>query len=144
MCIITCICSIGTCQPYLSQSNLCNGFYTSSNYIFTAANQTFVSNELDKRILPVLRHNGECNDLISKVLCHYIYAPCGERGLLHLPLSICPEECNYVETICANEWETVNDLLNGAGLSSLECSATRTLLQGLTSCCIDAGIEIAG
>ena len=70
--------------------------------------------------------------------------PCGEHGLLHLPLSICPEECNYVETTCANEWETVNDLLNGAGLSSLECSATGTLLQGLTLCCIDAGIEIPG
>ena len=106
-------------------------------------NQSFVSNELDRRVLPVLRHSGECGDLISKVLCHYFFAPCGANGLLHLPLSICPEECNFVEAACASKWKIVNALLSGAGLSTINCSATGALLKGLTPCCIDADIEIA-
>ena len=104
-------------------------------------NQSFVSKELDGRILPVL--SGECSDLISKVLCHYFFAPCGANGLLHLPLSICSEECNYVESVCASEWRIMNDLLNNAGLSTVNCKATVILLKGLTPCCIDAGIDIA-
>ena len=113
----------------------------SSDYIFTAMNQSFLSNELDGRIHPVL--NGECGDLISKVLCHYFFAPCGANGSLHLPLSICSEECNYVQSACANEWRIVNNLLNNAGITMINCKATSTLLKGLTPCCIDAGIEIA-
>ena len=137
--------SIGTCQRYLGQSNLCNDVYNPSDYIFTAMNQTLLANELDNRIFYVLRDSGECGDLISKVLCHYFFAPCGANGLLHLPLSICPEECNFVEAACAKQLGLVNNLLRGsANLNIISCRATGALLQGLSPCCIDAGIEIRG
>ena len=117
--------------------------YESSDYIFTAMNQTLLSNELDGRIHPVL--NRECGDLISKVLCHYFFPPCGANGLLHLPLTICPEECGYVEIACENQWITMNDLLAGSTkLNRISCKGTGALLHGLTPCCIDAGIEIKG
>ena len=136
-------CSIGTCQRYLSHSNLCNSFYDSTDYIFTAMNQSLVSNELDGRILPVLSGDDEeCGDLISRVLCHYFFAPCGANGLLHLPLAVCQEECQYVQSACTNQWRIVNNLLGTAGLSTISCSATGTLLQGLAPCCTGAGIKI--
>ena len=106
-------------------------------------NQSLLSKELDARIFPVL--SGECGDLIAKVLCHYFFAPCGVNGVLHLPLSMCPEECHYVEVACANQWKTVNNLLmDSTKLNYISCNATGALLQGLTPCCIDAGIEIKG
>ena len=135
--------SIGTCQGYLSHSNLCNSFYESTDYIFTSMNQSFVSNELDGRILPVLSGDDEeCGNLISRVLCHYFFAICGANGLLHLPLSICQEGCQYVQSTCINQWRIVNNQLSSAGLSTISCSATGALLQGLAPCCIDAGIRI--
>ena len=106
-------------------------------------NQSLLSKELDGRIFPVLR--GECGDLISKVLCHYFFAPCGASGLLHLPLSMCSEECHYVEIVCADQWKIVNTLLMGiTKVNNISCEATGALLQDLTLCCIDAGIEING
>ena len=107
-------------------------------------NQTVLSMELDDRVLPILRgDNVECHELISKVVCHYFFAPCGENGLLHLPLSVCPEECHYVESTCASEWSVVNDILSRAeGLSTVDCNATGSLLGGLSPCCVDARIQL--
>ena len=136
-------CSIGTCQRYLGQSNLCNNFYKSTDYIFTAMNQTVLSMELDDRVLPILSgDNVECRELISKVVCHYFFAPCGENGLLHLPLSVCHEECHYVESTCASEWIVINNLLSNAQLSPIDCNSTSTLLKHLDPCCIDAEIDM--
>ena len=106
-------------------------------------NQSFVLNELNGRLLPFLSgEDGECGDLISRVLCHYFFAPCGANGQLHLPLSVCQEECQYVQSACTNQWKIANNLLNSAGLSTISCSATGSLLHGLALCCIDAGITI--
>ena len=138
----TYVCSIGSCQRYLGRSNLCNSLYKSSEYIFIATNQSFVSNELDSRVLPVLQGYSEmCSDLISRMLCHYFFAPCGANGLLHLPLSVCSKECHYVESTCTKEWIVVTNLLSVAGLGIINCSTTDALLQGLAPCCIDAGID---
>ena len=105
--------------------------------------QSFVSNELNGRLLPFLSgDDGECGDLISRVLCRYFFAPCGANGQLHLPLSVCQEECQYVQSACTNQWKIANNLLNSAGLSTISCSATGSLLQGLALCCVDAGITI--
>ena len=134
-------CSNGTCLKYLGQSNLCNKFHKSTDYIFTNMNQSFLSNELDGRILPFLSGGEECGDLISRVLCHYFFAPCGANGLLHLPLAVCPDECDYVQSTCSRQWGIVNSLLSIAKLNTINCT-NGSLLQGLAPCCIDAGIEI--
>ena len=105
--------------------------------------QSVLSRELDERVTPVVSGDDEeCNNLIAKVVCHYFFAPCGANGLLHLPLSVCPEECHYVKSACANEWMIVNDLLENAQLGSINCNTTGALLQGLDPCCIDAEIEM--
>ena len=136
-------CSIGTCQRYLSQSDLCNGFYSSTDYIFTAMNQSFLSRELESRVPPILSGvDGGCNELISKVVCHYFFAPCGANGLLHLPLSVCPEECHYVQSACEHKWNIMNSLLNNAELGIVNCNRTGNLLQGLSPCCTDAQTDL--
>ena len=105
-------------------------------------NQSFLSTELNIRIHPALSGDDEeCVDLISKVLCHYFFAPCGANGQLHLPLAVCPEECHYVQSVCPVQWKRVNNLLSAANLSTVKCTSG-SLLQGLAPCCIDAGIEI--
>ena len=109
-------------------------------------NQSALSGELDDRVLPILSgDNEECNDLISKVVCHYFFAPCGANGLLHLPLSVCPEECNYVQSACERDWSSVNGLLHRAThLDMIICNATDNHLRDLSLCCVDANIRIRG
>ena len=142
-CLINFTCSNGTCHKYLGQSNLCNKFHKSMDYIFTTMDQSFLSNVLDGRVLPYLSGDDEeCGDLISRVLCHYFFAPCGANGLLHLPLSVCQEECQYVQSACSRQWGIVNNLLGTARLSTISCSTTGALLQGLAPCCTGAGIKI--
>ena len=141
-CIINFTCSNGTCHKYLGQSNLCNKFHKSMDYIFTTMDQSFLSDELDGRVLPYLiGDDEECGDLISRVLCHYFFAPCGANGLLHLPLAVCPDECIYVQSACSRQWGIVNSLLSIAKVNMVNCT-NGSLLQGLAPCCIDAGIEI--
>ena len=135
-------CSLGTCQRYLGQSDVCNKFYiTSTDYIFTNMSQSVLSRELDDRVLSMLnssRVDEECNDLISKVVCHYFFAPCGANGLLHLPLSVCPEECHYVQSACESDWSVVNELLHDApDLRPIICDSIDTQLRGLSPCCIE-------
>ena len=106
--------------------------------------QLTLSTELDN-ILPLLSAvNGECGNVMSKLLCHYYFAPCGANDQLHLPVAVCQDECHYVQTVCNKQWGVVNHLLSAAGLSNVSCNATGTLLQGLAPCCIDAGIQIKG
>ena len=125
------------------KSSLCSKFYTSSDYIFTAMNQSFISSELTGRVLPLLNgDDGECGDLISRLLCHYFFAPCGANGQLHLPLAVCQEECQYVQSTCENQWRITNNLLSSARLGTVSCSTTGSLLQGLALCCTGAGITI--
>ena len=103
-----------------------------------------MSTVLDERILPFLSGDeGECGDLISRVLCHYFFAPCGANDQLHLPLSVCQEECRYVQSACTNQWRIANNLLSSAGLNTVTCNATGSLLQGLALCCVGVGIEIS-
>ena len=106
-------------------------------------NQAILSMELNERVAPIVRQiNGEeCRDLISRVVCHYFFAPCGENGLLHLPLSVCPEECLFVKSYCSPHLDTINDLLDPIGLGNVVCDASYHL-QGLSPCCSGAGIEI--
>ena len=123
---------------------LCNEFHKSTDYVFTRSgiSQLIISSELDARVSPVLSGvDGECGDLMSRLLCHYFFAPCGANGQLHLPFSVCPDECDVVQSTCPNQWRTINNLLSLANLRTINCT-TGSLLQGLAPCCIDAGIEI--
>ena len=104
-------------------------------------NQSFISTQLDERLFHVLSDDGECGDLVSRLLCHYFFAPCGANGQLHLPLAVCPDECYYVQSICPVQWRKVNNLLPFANLDTINCS-DGSILQGLAPCCIDAEIEI--
>ena len=106
-------------------------------------NQSVLSKILNERIFPILHGNDEgCGDLMSRVLCHYFFAPCGANDQLHLPLSMCQEECQYVQSACRSDWRIVDNVLSSAGLSTVGCASTDALIQGLAPCCIDAGIKI--
>ena len=98
---------------------------------------------LNVRIFPILQ--GECGDLISRLLCHYFFAPCGANGQLHLPLAVCQEECQYVQSACESDWRVVSNLLSSNGLGTVGCASTdAAVIQDLAPCCTDAGIKIQG
>ena len=108
-------------------------------------NQSVLSKVLNERIFPIFDgRGGECSDLISRILCHYFFAPCGANGQLHLPLAVCPDECHYVQSTCEGHWRIVNNLLSTSRLSTISCTSTNALIQGLAPCCMDAGITIQG
>ena len=104
-------------------------------------NQSYISTLLNQRIRPSLIDDEQCGELISRLLCHYYFAPCGANGQLHLPLAVCPDECHYVQSTCPVQWRSVITTLGFTGLSTVNCT-DGSLLQGLAPCCSDAGIEI--
>ena len=104
-------------------------------------NQSYVSTLLNQRILPSLIDDEQCGEVISRLLCHYYFAPCGANGQLHLPLAVCPDACHYVQSICPVQWRSVVTTLSFTDLGTVNCT-DGSLLQGLAPCCIDAGTEI--
>ena len=46
------------------------------------------------------------------------------------------EECQYVQSTCEAKWQIVNSQLSSAGLSTVNCTSTGALLQGLAPCCV--------
>ena len=121
-------------------------FNGTSDYVFfnqTLGNQKQLSESLDKALSLLEMDSNECLDLIRSVICNYIFAPCGSNGTVHIPRSVCSEECNYVRSACSSQWNIIDTVLD-LGLGSINCSNTSSRLTPLTTCCIGVGIEIKG
>jgi len=90
--------------------------------------------------------SAQCQELIQSVLCLYYYSPCGFNGTLTSPVSICPEECFYVQNECTGTWNQLAGLLgiSGSGLGFINCSNPGQILDPLPHCCVDAGVTIPG
>ena len=88
--------------------------------------------------------SSRCQDLIRRVLCLYYYPPCGFNGTFTPPVSICPEECLYVQHECADAWNQLESLLgiSGSVLGFINCSNPGQILDPLPHCCVDAGITM--
>ena len=86
--------------------------------------------------------SSRCQDLIQNVLCLYYYPPCNFSEVLTAPVSICPEECFYVQHTCAPAWEQLEKLFSifGDEFELINCSYPGKILDPLPHCCVDAGI----
>lgn len=64
---------------------------------------------------------------------------------MHLPLSVCPEECAFVRDKCVMTWEAVQDSLNlQEHLEIIDCDNTTFRFRGISSCCSGLGIPVPG
>ena len=137
----------GVCRAYEGGSTLCDGVVDESVkiYISNERKQAELTSTLNAVISVVYDTSSRCQDLIRNVLCLY-YPPCGFNGILTAPVSICPEECLYVQHECTDAWNQLEHLLAlpGSYLSFINCSNPTQILDPLPHCCVDAGITIAG
>ena len=139
------------CERYAGLSEVCNDvFIDTTDYVFFDSHlysQKQLSESLDNALSDaILRMNGdECPDLIRSVICNYIFAPCGSNGTVHVPRSLCSDECNYVRNACSNQWNIIDRILGlDPKLGRMNCSDTSSRLTPLPTCCISAGIEVKG
>ena len=57
------------------------------------------------------------------------------------PVSICPEECVYVQNECTDAWNQLTSLVS-INLGFINCSNPGQMLDPLPHCCVDAGITM--
>ena len=139
----------GVCEPYQGGSTQCDGeigeganiYLSNARGVSTQADLTSRLNNIISSVFETFATSTQCMELIQNVLCLYYYTPCGFNGTLTSPVSICPEECFYVQNECSNEWSLLERLLGATDLGFINCSNPR---QSLELCCVDAGITIPG
>ena len=144
----------GVCQAYEGESTLCDGEIGEGVNIYisnaTGSTQLELTSTLNRFISFVFdATRNQCQDLIRHVLCLYFYPPCGFNGTLTAPVSICPEECFYVQNECADQWNQLEHLLGiddrgfgFLGYDFINCSSPGQILDLLPHCCVDAGITM--
>ena len=136
----------GVCQAYEGGSTLCDGEIGERVNIYisnaSASTQSQLTSTLNAVISVVfVTTSSRCQDLIRRVLCLYYYPPCGFNGTLTAPVSICPEECFYVQHECTNAWDQLERLVS-ITLGFINCSSPGQILGPLPYCCVDAGITM--
>ena len=136
----------GVCQAYEGRSTQCDGEIGErvSIYISNArgSTQSQLTSTLNTIISSVFdTTSSRCQDLIRRVLCLYYYPPCGFNGTLTAPVSICPEECFYVQHECTDAWTELESLVS-ITLDFINCSSPAQILDPLPHCCADAGITM--
>ena len=136
----------GICQAYQGGSTLCDGevgeninVHISRNVQTQAVLTSTLNNVISASAFDTV--SSHCQDLIRSVLCLHYYTPCGFDAAL---VSICPEECFYVQKSCAQIWNQLQRLLriSGTDLRFINCSNPGQILDPLPHCCVDAGITI--
>ena len=134
-----------SCEVYQGHSILCA--YTIgeniSVYISRYRRQSDLTLKLNKFIGLLLNTtSNRCKNLIRRVLCLYFYPPCGFNGTLTTLVSICPEECLYVQNECLKVWSTLEAFLLKIKLGFINCGSPGERLDNLPHCCVDAGITM--
>jgi len=143
----------GVCEAYQHGSMLCDSQLGESVEIYfsnalrssSIGTQVELTTKLNTVISQVFATaSTQCQELIQNLLCLYYYPPCGVNGTLTSPVSICPEECFYVQNECANVWNQLETLLSTAApsIGFINCSNPGQLLEPLPHCCMGAGITI--
>ena len=127
-------------------STLCNNYINRSSYVYTLAgsDQFKVSRKVDLlEIIVSGEDSHECQDLVSRIVCNYYFAPCGNSiNGVHLPLSLCREECEYVREKCFNLWMQVHQATAELDSEIINCYDTTIRFQGMSTCCSNFGITI--
>ena len=137
----------GLCQAYQVGSILCDGNIGENVSVYISRHvspQSDLTFRLNRLIgVDFDATSNQCQDLIRRVLCLYYYPPCGLNGTLTAPVSLCPEECSYVQHECLKLWNDLEITLLETSLGFINCSSPGQRLKPLPHCCVDAGITMA-
>ena len=133
------------CETYKGESILCDDEVGENASIYIrGGTQAHLTSTLNSDILVSALHttSSRCQDLIRNVLCLYFYSPCGFNGTFTAPVSICSEECFYVQHQCESTWKQLVDILKISKPDDgfINCSNPGQRLNPLPHCCVDAGI----
>lgn len=139
--------SFGQCAPYSQQALLCNNYYSNNSYVYTL--DGIDQSELSGRVnllngVVSAESNTECQDLASRIICNYYFAPCGNSiSGIHRPLSVCQEECECVRESCLDLWGNLQQVMLEQELEIIMCNSTSARFQGIATCCSSFDISIS-
>ena len=139
----------GTCEPFHAASRICSKVLPqNTSYIYNngSLNQSLLAEELDQTFPSGLLGAGdeECSELVATILCQFFFPSCGsvEEGV-HLPLSICFLECDFVRRRCPHSWNTLETLTRlKPMLDMVACSYDSDKFGFTSSCCSGFSINV--
>ena len=144
-----CRSNYGYCEPYKEGTFLCDSTYDTTDNVYISYSQPDQQtvqdglNQLyDSGVLDTVETY--CRELITSVLCTYHYIPCTiDTNDTTLPISLCREECTFVEEMCPESWELVQSVVGAylITMDSLNCSDTSANINPEAHCCSDGGIN---
>ena len=87
--------------------------------------------------------NPECHEMMSQILCKYYFAPCVTTvNGIHLPISLCQPECEYVRDKCLDTWMTIlRAIVEQQDFETIDCNNTLPCFHGFSACCSGFGIN---
>ena len=140
----------GTCAPYAEVSELCNNYINDTSYVYSIGASTQA--QVDMRLSSVERfiqsqedQEPVCVDMVARIVCNFYFPPCGSEEGVHLPLSVCKEECDYVSETCSDLWDEVHGfMMDSPNLEILFCNQTHSRFNGFVACCSGVGIQLPG
>ena len=137
--------SFGTCAPYTGESNFCDNYISLSDYVFILSEHQNIHKNISALERIMSTSSLQCRDLVSAVICNYYFAPCGNStNGVHLPLSVCQDECECVSEDCSLLWTQAQEILAEENLDIIDCSDTSSRFKGLSLCCSGLGINLLG
>ena len=155
ICLLNCsFISFGTCEPFHTRSRICKDILSENvNYVYHTTGspeQNTIAEELDKLdntfLQPVIALEGqECINLTAKYLCNYYFPSCGSQEGVHIPVSICSRECNFVQARCPHMWNFIDAFLSQyTNLEMITCTNITAKFSGISPCCSGLDIDVTG
>ena len=132
----------GSCEQYEQASDLCNTYFNETDYVYikNRMTQSQIATALSR--IPIsVSTTAECRDNVLRIICHRFFAPCGTNDTIHLPTSICREECSYVRDTCQTFWDQAFEAIESE-LERVNCETPGSALSPLPTCCTGAGVSI--
>ncbi len=138
----------GSCELYGGASETCNNFTLAENYVFVVTTygptQSDISTKLDSiSDILLVSSDQKCRDAVSLLLCNVYFSPCGTEDARTAPISLCPEECEYVVENCSDLWIPIMLDLKEKGLPVIDCSNPAVILPPIETCCSGFGIVMS-
>ena len=132
----------GSCEQYEQASDLCNTYFNETDYVYikNRMTQSQIATALSR--IPIsVSTTAECRYNVLRIICHRFFAPCGTNDTIHLPTSICREECSYVRDTCQTFWDQAFEAIESE-LERVNCETPGSALSPLPTCCTGAGVSI--
>ena len=134
----------GICEQYEQASERCNVYFNETDYVYipNTLTQSQIASSLNRITTADISAAAECQDIVMRIICHHFYAPCGRNGSIHLPTSVCRDECLYVRDSCEVFWNLAFQAIQSV-LGRVNCEIPGSALSPLPSCCTGAGVLLS-